>query len=228
MRRRNVPNIRAGECLALCLFVGVVLTCRAAAQKPSAPPAPDHDPAVGVWKVNPDKSHPKLTAKDVQCQLGVDRKDGPCTVAVSRERNERVSKIVATGLPRSESANSEARILCDGERHLLEQPGAPDEDPVIRVFHEFEALSNPAYIESGPPPRSYMLCSYVSPTLVEGELGIDLHDPRNTGEGNAYFFGNVIYWGEAVSPDRQEKTFTVYSDKKRTKIKRTIVSDRIK
>ena len=73
-----------------------------------------------------------------------------------------------------------------------------------------------------------MLCWYVTPSSVEGELGIDLHDPQKTGEGNAYFMGNVTYWGEEVSPDGQEKTFTVYNDKKRTKIKRTIVSDRIK
>jgi hypothetical protein len=225
MRRRNVPNIRAGECLALCLFVGVVLTCRAAAQKPSAPPAPEHDPAVGVWKVNPDKSHPKLTAKDVQCQLGADRKDGPCTVAVSRDGNVRVSKIVAIGLMHVEVANSESRALCDGERHLLEQPAESDPGPVFRDPTEIGYVYD---FWSGPPSRSYMLCWYVTPSLVGGELGIDLTDPHNTGLRNPFFFGTVIYWGEEVSPDRQEKTFTVYSDKKRTKIKRTIVSDRIK
>jgi len=228
MRCRNVSSIWAGECLALCLFVGIVLTCGAADEKSVAPPLPDHDPFVGVWKVNPDKSHPKLTAKDVQCQVGTDRKDGPCTVAVSRIGNGLVSKVIAIGMVPWESLNSESAVLCDGERHLLEKAAPAQPGPVFRAGDSREAQNESPAMGSGPPPRSYSLCVYISPSSMEGELGIDLHDPHDTGQGNSYFFGTITYWRDEVSPDGQQRTYTEFSDKKRTKVKRAIVSDRIK
>ena len=79
-----------------------------------------------------------------------------------------------------------------------------------------------------PASRSYQACWYITSRLMEGETGIDLQDPHKSGAGNAFFFGPVTYWKEEVSPDGQEKTYTEFNDKKRTKIKRTIVSDRVK
>lgn len=228
MRGRNVSSIRARECLAFFLFVGIALACGAADDKPMAPPPPEHDPFVGEWKVNPDKSRPRLTAKDVQCQVGTDRKDGPCTVAVSRDGNELVSKVMATGMAHWEAANSESAIECDGDRHLLEKAAPATPGPVFRAGDSREAQNESPSMGSGPPPRSYSLCVYISPSSMEGELGIDLHDPHDTGQGNSYFFGTITYWRDEISPDGQQRTYTEFNDKKRTKAKRAIVSDRVK
>jgi hypothetical protein len=230
MKRRNAPGIRSLECLVLCLFAGVMFTYGAAAQQPLALPPPDHDPFVGVWKANPDKSHPKLTGKDAQCQWGSDRTDGPCTVVVSREGDEQVSKIIAVGLTPLESAHNESRARCDGVGHLLQKPPKPTKED--EVFRAGDASEMPRMVSghSGnePASRSYMACWYVAPHLVEGETGLDLHDPNKSGEGNAFFFGPKTYWMEEVSPDGQEMTYTEFKDKKRTKIIRTVVYDRIK
>jgi hypothetical protein len=72
-----------------------------------------------------------------------------------------------------------------------------------------------------------MVCWYVTANLVEGETGIDRHDPDKTGAGTAFFFGAITYWTEEVSPDGKERTYTEYKDKTRTKIKRTVVIDRV-
>jgi hypothetical protein len=229
MRRRKAMNIWGRGCLVLCLFAGAVFTNGSAAQQRLVAPAADHDPIVGTWKVNPDKSHPRLTAKDVWCQWVLDRKGEPCTVAISREGDERVSKIVAVGLAPWKSVHNESRARCDGERHLLEDQSEPYQTQDVFRAGDAGELPGPIPAQSGSeqPSRSYRVCWYVTPNLVDGETGTDLHDPNKSGEGNAFFFGQVTYWREAVSPDGQEKTYTEYGDKKRTKIKRTLVYDRI-
>jgi hypothetical protein len=166
----------------------------------------------------------------VQCQWGSDRNVGPCTVVVSREGDEQVSKIVAVGLTPWQLAHNETRARCDGLGHLLERPPKPPKED--EVFHAGDAGELPRMVPgrsgSEPASRSYLACWYITSRLVEGEIGIDLHDPHKSGAGSAFFIGPVTYWKEEVSPDGQEKTYTEFSDKKRTKIKRTIVSDRVK
>jgi hypothetical protein len=58
-----------------------------------------------------------------------------------------------------------------------------------------------------------MECAYVAPNLVEGATDLN---------------GQIAYWTEQLSPDGQQMTVTSYKDKKRTKIKMTLVLDRIK
>jgi len=40
--------------------------------------------------------------------------------------------------------------------------------------------------------------------------------------------GQIAYWTERLSPDGQQMAVTNYKDKRRTKIKMTLVLDRIK
>jgi hypothetical protein len=211
-------------------LAAVVPTRTTAAQQPLPLPPPDNDAFVGTWRLNPDKSNPtKVVANDARCQWGSDRNVGHCTVTVSREGDAQVSKIIAAGLSPWELAHSETRIRCDGIGHLLEKPPVPPKED--GVFRAGDAGESPRMVSgqsgSEPASRSYRACWYRTSRLLEGETGIDLHDPHKSGAGTAFFFGPVTYWKEEVSPDGQEMTYTEFTDKKRTKIKRTIVSDRV-
>jgi hypothetical protein len=91
--------------LFLCLLLGMVPVLGRAAQQSLVPPAPEHDPFVGTWRTNKDKSRPHLSKSDTRY-----------TRTIAREGDERVFSSITEGV---RSSARSFRIRCDGQFHYM-------------------------------------------------------------------------------------------------------------